>query len=195
MKPIMFSDAMVNAIKRFDKTQTRRVIKARHDWCIDTYNGDVWPLYACYVYECPETVPVKCPYGQPGDRLWVRETFNPHYFGFRKPGYRADWTNPDGVEEPKWSPSIHMPRWASRFTLRVKDVRVERVQDITEADALAEGIERHWDDGVWYYGELNKGHCDPVCAFVKLWDSIYKLRGFGWEKNPWVWVVKFEVVK
>ena len=83
-----------------------------------------------------------------------------------------------------------MPRWASRINLEVVNVRVERLQDISEEDAIAEGIEAHDDDGVIYYGPYGKGHADPVQAYETLWESI---NGPGsWDKNPWVWVVEFK---
>lgn len=151
--------------------------------------------------------PVKCPYGTAGSRLWVRETWlelrehHDHFSGSRrklvtvngKPKinsieYLADT---DGSEETercrielgyKWKPSIHMPRWASRITLEITDVRVERLQDISPDDAVSEGI-----------GEWAKEHnlsLYPTTAFLRLWN---KINGDGsWESNPWVWVVKFK---
>ncbi|MDE2107430.1 MAG: hypothetical protein KGL39_60095, partial [Patescibacteria group bacterium] len=151
-----------------------------------------------------------CPYGAPGDRLWVRETFamvgrmdinsgEPIACG---PGekdfperdcvvaYRAnsniEFCDGDGFmgemadrdDMPKWRPSIHMPRWASRITLEVTGVRVERVHDICGVDALAEGVE-------------DSDESTAPMSFAQLWDSINAERGLGWDKNPWVWVINF----
>ena len=152
--------------------------------------------------EMIEDLPMECPYGQPGDRLWVRETFQ----RFTDDGeilYKAD---PAGFEamnelkrdeclEARWRPSIHMPRWASRILLEITAVRVERLQDISEADARAEGV----TDG----GCLNCGEPEPcACAqpapdardsFCRLWQSI---NGPGsWADNPWVWIVEFKRVQ
>jgi hypothetical protein len=154
----------------------------------------------------------RCPYGAPGDRLWVRETFAHVYYGTDgetgvcdevadmptkydgrgccQINYKSDikWGALDYEERGfKWRPSIHMPRWASRILLEVKSVRVERVRDITDADSLAEGI-RPSDVAA-------RGYQDARVAFMVLWNSINKKRGYGWDKNPWVWVVEFEVVE
>lgn len=99
----------------------------------------------------------------------------------------------DGEPIMRWRPSIFMPRWASRLTLEVTSVRVERVQDISDSDAIAEGIEAYRDEGITYYGPLNRGHADPRVAFSWLWDSINGER-HPWESNPWVWVVEFKRV-
>ena len=141
------------------------------------------------------------PYGQPGDQLWVRESWAYHPDGKDKEIlYRAtDSGWDDNNTGLRWKPSIHMPRWASRIQLEVTDVRVERVQEISEEDAKAEGI----SDG----GCLNCGNSsDPeACgcdypkpdfrdSFANLWDSINAKRGYSWESNPYVWVVEFERV-
>jgi hypothetical protein len=134
-----------------------------------------------------------CPYGAPGDRLWVREAWA---VGNRDKDviFAADeqWQC-NGVSNPPpcnantvwsycWRPSIHMPRWASRITLEITGVRVERVQDISEADARAEGV------------ELQAGDLSYINLFCDLWNSIYDKRGFGWAANPFVWVVEFKRV-
>jgi hypothetical protein len=189
---------MVRAILDGRKTQTRRVIKRELDnrglrYCNEIVDWEDW-----------HGIPVKCPYGQPGDRLWVRETFAFwDTFNDRKPSelsgnpgveYMAGGTNLYGGTEPhlvgrgKWRPSIHMPRWASRINLFVKDIRVERVQDISEEDARAEGTGPLRSDG-----RMTNGF--PASeGFADLWDSINEKRGYGWNKNPWVWVVEFEVI-
>lgn len=170
------------------KTQTRRVIKpqpasvtatAKDGWCFSHGEFGHKSIY--------------CPYGQPGDRLWVRETWAPDVeLGEERDGlsiYGVAYRERDEnyLDEVKWRPSIHMPRWASRITLEVTDVRAERVQDISIDDILAEGIER--DDSDSQYWRENTGH-----RFVELWNFINEKRGYSWASNPWVWVVEFKVV-
>ncbi|TXH90322.1 MAG: hypothetical protein E6Q78_05105 [Rhodoferax sp.] len=170
--PILFSAPMVRAILAGTKTQTRRVVKPTPEWIgksgVLSFNGRVGLPHAI------------CPYGQPGDRLWVREAWNG--YGPFKDGmhyyYRATDQNPDST---KWKPSIHMPRAASRITLEITGVRVERLQDISEADAKAEGYKE-------FPGSVNQ--MDPVTWYQALWEQI---NGPGaWDANPWVWVVKFK---
>ena len=162
-RPILFNGPMVRAILDGRKTMTRRIVKAgtRDDW-----NA--------------------CPYGVIGDRLWVRETWR--CFGGREyeyqqhqPSiiYRAD----DGPthNEGGWRPSIFMPRWASRITLEITGVRVERLQDISEADAEAEGCT----------GDHRADRdSDAAQEFRSLWNQINGKRA-SWDSNPWVWVVEF----
>lgn len=241
-RPILFSGEMVRALLDGLKTQTRRVAKfqpiepgfnlgfsgvsAGH-FCTDVpSSGHV--LYSRRgdgVWE-QRTKPLHCPYGQPGDRLWVRETWGQS--ARDRVLYRA---SPDDVaaiareeewvSQPRWRPSIHMPRWASRITLEITDVRVERVQEISEEDAKAEGVywqeptedDRAWarkrfgsdDDmtGVWVapgtdcgYGpkeHRQRWHVTARGAFEFLWDSINAKRGYGWDANPWVWALSFRV--
>ncbi len=198
-KPILFNAEMVRAVLGGKKTQTRRVIKPQPQWDEPTstiegrwadYNDAHLINYALF-YCAGLPMGVRCPYGQPGDQLWVRETFNADWCSGTL--YKADGGS--AVEagydsEPKWKPSIHMPRWASRINLLVKDIRVERVQDITLADVLEEGVP-----------STDRYDYDPVdetrerCKFSDLWDSINEKRGYGWKVNPWVWVVNFERLK
>lgn len=230
-RPILFSGPMVRAILDGRKTQTRRVVKPQppenmahvnnisflrhvdHKWA-PSFNfqwceAEQKPPRALERWPHDEYGPcaIPCPYGKPGDRLWVRETFNNR---MSEPVYKAD--NPDWPYG--WQPSIHMPRWASRITLEATGVRVERLQDISEEDALAEGIESVFVDanpplhvkqkfiapGVRmqnYAGEVDDhapAHDNARDAYACLWDSLYEKRGFGWEENPWVWVVKFRKV-
>ncbi len=163
---------MVRAILEGRKTQTRRIVKSRYK---DRFGwGTAQPLILGDE-ECFNSR-YKCPYGKPGDRLWVRETWCPDVepYTFR---YKADGDEP--LE--RWRPSIHIPRWASRITLEVVSVRVERLQNISEDDALAEGI------------TLVERGTSPVDQFNKLWESI---NGPGsWEANPWVWVVEFKRIE
>lgn len=130
---------------------------------------------------------------QPGDHLWVRETWRQCV---EQPGimYRADgWENVQAEYNLKWRPSIHMPRWASRTTVKVLKIRVERVQDISDSDIEAEGTPQNimcYDD----YRDKN----DPVLRreqFRIFWNSIYSKRGLGWDHNPWVWVTEFKVIE
>ena len=171
-RPILFSAPMVRALLAGTKTQTRRIVKARDLEWMDVHQGLREPDNA-----------ERCPYGQPGgDRLYVRETWAaPHAYDHLPPRLipqdaRIHYAATEDRGGLLWRPSIHMPRWASRITLEVTGVRVERLQDISEADAIAEGV-----------------YTDPACpaydAYAQLWDEI---NGLGsWEANPWVWVVGF----
>ncbi|KDF13403.1 hypothetical protein AF41_00014 [Citrobacter sp. MGH 55] len=137
-----------------------------------------------------------CPYGDVGDRIWVRETFSPVPDHEEPAGcsallYAADGNGPYG----KWVPSIHMPRWASRLTLEITGVRVERLNDISEEDARAEGI---IDGGCLNCGEPEPCGCvnpqpDATDAFAYLWQSIYGKE--NWDANPWVWVIAFKRIE
>ena len=175
-RPILFSSPMIHAILDGRKTQTRRIVKSANDSC-----GD--PIM-------PNDSRLPCKYGKPGDRLWVRESFRltgdshgEYYAGDKLGGviYRA--TNPDGIcdMEGGWKPSIHMPRAKSRKTLEITGIRVERLQDISEKDAIAEGV-----------GSAVTRDCKRP-KFVALWESI---NGPGsWDANPWVWVVGFRRIE
>lgn len=197
-KPILFSGAMVRAILEGHKTQTRRVLKGialemlgdgfTAEYVADTGNA-AW-----------------CPYGRPGDRIWVRETFSrcgcdgctkawPMPWPLGKDNhpvlYRATRNGTSGLV---WRPSIFMPRWASRITLEVTKVRVERVQEISEEDANAEGLTSNYQDGIACSSippERHKWHQPKRVFFSALWDSLNAKRGFGWDANPWVWVIEF----
>lgn len=185
-RPILFSGAMVRAILGGSKTQTRRIVKLGMDSC-----GD--PIHA--------TDPrLPCPYGQPGDRLWVRETFGifdsegTEFAGIPKEkprGFHVVWAAdcPAPVTETfRFRPSIHMPRWASRITLEVTAVRVERLQEISEEDAKAEGVTIQDDARITSLAIA--GEAGPAqLEYFALWQSI---NGPGsWAANPFVWVVEF----
>ena len=185
--PILFSGPMVRAILEGRKTQTRRVINPQFSklWGFGVRQGD--DRFSAHVdIEVPDGWKwILCPYGQPGDLLWVRETWN--YFGGNEylyqqdkgsVSYRAD-SPVTQVHGDRWRPSIHMPRWASRLMLSITDVRVQRVQEITEKDAEAEGMR---GIGHSFYGE-----------FRLTWDSINAKRGYSWVSNPYVWALTFEV--
>lgn len=138
-RPILFSGEMVRAILEGRKTQTRRVIKPQPDSARNS-------VFVKSGFETKHGYEIKCPYGQPGDRLWVRETWglwdtDPKDGPERaKIFYRATDENRRDLRYQRWRPSIHMPRWASRINLEITNIRIERVQDITEEDAKAEGL-------------------------------------------------------
>lgn len=189
--PILFSGQMVRAILEGRKTQTRRVVKPRKfdpDWPHTT------PGIARYT---------ACPYGQPGDRLWVRETLTAKddYMVYAADGGHIDCGEMDWpacIEKRKTVPSIHMPRWASRILLEITSVRVERLADISREDAEDEGIglrrvsesDYRWID----YTDKDGGHTfgDPRQSFWSLWKSINGPS--SWAANPWVWVIEFKKV-
>ena len=171
-RPILFNAPMVRAILANTKTQTRRVVKARDLEWMDVHQGLREPDNA-----------ERCPHGQPGDRLWVRETFghferNENFAPGCEVFYRADG---ESLAMEPWRPSIHMPRWASRITLEIARVRVERLRACNEADAIAEGAP-------WAAcGAPQEG--SHKAGFAQLWEQI---NGHGsWEANPWVWVIEF----
>jgi hypothetical protein len=198
-KPILFSGEMVRAILDGRKNQTRRVTKDQN--LVFTKDG--------ITHLNPNMSPIKCPYGQVGDRLWVRETFaylkpnsnesaNPDHI--HTIAYKATDKHLDGI---KWKPSIHMPRSASRITLEITEIRIEKLQDISKEDAIAEGIKsaqlpgeetfnHRWKD---YQAKFIKcGFSCPTDSFRTLWDSI-NAQKYTWESNPWVWVIKFRRIK
>lgn len=194
-RPILFSGPMVMAIREGRKTQTRRVVRPQPEegWSIlPDVSGGWCAMRTRAVSHYPVAVAdIHCPYGQPGDRLWVRETFrvegcgdpactNCDLNGCEHAVYRADCDHECNHDKStKWKPSIFMPRWASRITLEVKAVRVERLQEITEKDALAEGA---------HPGGFASRRAVPF--FQQLWDTINGKK-HPWASNPWVWVVSF----
>ena len=191
--PILFSTEMVIAILEGRKTQTRRVVKPQpdkhsgHAYRVDTDRY----LTPSFLDEIPDPACffVECPYGLPGDRLWVRETWAnaPRGFIYKADFWPVPWADsvidiPTGQTIPLiWKPSIHMPRIASRILLEVVSVWVEQVQDISEGDIIAEGCPSDYLLGINW--------------FRPLWDSINEKRGYGWNINPYVWVVEFKRVK
>lgn len=196
-RPILFSGPMVGAIMDGRKTQTRRPVRDQ-SLISDIAGGGAEPVVWWPRRGDEFTI---CPYGVPGDRLWVRETWAEFYASSRGDTHEAGIRYAaDGreriihVEKMRfggdlrldgklaWRPSIHMPRWASRITLEVTDVRVERVQEISCGDLRAEGY-----DAPKIHPNLQK--------FRGSWDSIYAKRGFEWDSNPWVWVVTFQKEK
>ncbi|WP_336694419.1 hypothetical protein [Delftia acidovorans] len=204
-RPILFSGPMVRALLAGTKTQTRRIVKPQPDSrpgmectrvLFKNRKGDVVLDEAAEAKE-PRLCAILCPYGQPGDRLWVRETHNTHG-GLAT--YRADgdWIADYHREEPqqprlRWVPAIHMPRTASRILLEITSVRVERLQDISEADAYAEGIEQTDFIEDAEHQEPATGAPPGRYAYRALWEDINGPD--SWAQNPWVWVVEFERAK
>lgn len=216
-RPILFSTPMVQAILAGNKTMTRRVIKPqgliRDDGflCTEALNNSQWRKVEKAL---PESFGANyfCPYGKPGDRLWVRETWTKYYYSdecgythYDQPMiyYLADGipdfeiVDGDGfiIEDQriKWSPSIHMPKAAARIWLEVVSVRVERLQEITESDCYKEGIRP--ESVLEFRNRTGKGTDHIAKAdFKNLWDSINAKRGYGWDSNPWVWRVEFKRV-
>ena len=201
-RPIIFSVEMVRAILEGRKTQTRRVVKTLlmptapgTDYCFHETKDGQWEIGYDYLDGTGQFLRyIKCPYGRPGDRLWVRETFGHGCADFRTTRneihYRADGIDHIGH---RWQPSIHMPRWASRITLEIVKVRVERVQEITDSDIRDEGTE-NCQYALPPYCTHCGGH-EHLCnrdRFCDLWNSINAKRGYSWESNPWVWVVEFK---
>jgi hypothetical protein len=244
--PILMNSAMVRATLAGSKTQTRRVVKPQpsEHWTPYSY-GEVHKMREDGEFVMRKGAPVvlgfgpsnwdgdeayACPYGQPGDRLWVREAFDPiegqspthpvigvDYRASHPTRYPTEedrhkagsdainiyqWRIKDSHGMRKWKPSIHMPRWASRIDLEITSVRVERLQDISETDAAAEGIEGATICGVRYWRDYSlsddEAQCSPmltsqIASFRSLWESI---NGPGsWDSNPWVWVIEFRRVQ
>ncbi|MBG4221872.1 hypothetical protein GHV54_21385 [Pseudomonas aeruginosa] len=203
-RPILFNDQMVRAILEGRKTVTRRVMKPQPTPCKD--GGHHWP---CNVHQSMLHVErelqngegcwcglaeAACPYGQPGDRLWVREAWAadaqvdaiaPRDLSQGEPiWYPADFsvrqTGCSMISKGRGRPSIHMPRWASRILLEITAVRVERLHDLSDPDVLAEGCS---------HSEMQSGD-SLVSVLARLWQST----GGDWAANPWVWVVEFKRV-
>jgi hypothetical protein len=226
-KPILFSGPMVRALLDGSKTQTRRIMKPQPSDYVpgpnvhkpvhrapyfDAYCGaqhtdanprgmtDHWCWWSPDNRQGPDWI--RCPYGIHGDLLWVRETWScldsKPSAGTRR-AYRADTADGERVRvDAPWCPSIHMPRWASRLTLEVTDIRVERLQDISEEDALAEGI-KLWDDGFHWepntepFGAMRLIGLTAKQAYMGLWEDISGCESL--EANPWVWALTFKVHK
>jgi hypothetical protein len=219
-RPILFSAPMARAILEGRKTVTRRAVKVQPSSKADIGS---YGLGQPFIRNPDVSKPnPECPYGRPGDRLWVRETWYCNHDDimrgpYLKPDdldvsqaredgtlvYAADSLTPYEQEQPVWKPSIHMPRWASRILLEITDVRVERLQDISEGQAVDEGLV--WEgvkDGQTYWNHADHRYppgshqqfsvsgTDAISAFRNLWKST----GGDWDANPWVWVVEFKRV-
>lgn len=196
-RPILFSGPMIRAILDGPKTQTRRAAKhplAQAAVRVSSHNGQ--SEFDCILADESGGM-IHCPYGKPGDCLWVRETWRDEVPGCPSGlTYRADHIHPDGDGPTviKWKPSIFMPRAASRILLELVDVRLERLQDISEEDAIAEGVER--DGELWkcYCGKCPEGYprrTSATASFMSLWDSINR-KTYPWNSNPWVWALTFK---
>lgn len=190
-RPILFSGPMVRAILDGRKTQTRRVVNPQPKHFPMT-DGETW----FDVKTVMERFALECRYGIPGEHLYVRETWHGSWSKERalKPehpmdviSYRADFG--EDAKGLQWRPSIHMPRWASRITLEVVNVRVERLLDISEEDAKAEGVEPKMDTHI---AAKVAGDTPYRMEFWHLWETINAKRGYGWTTNPWVFVVEFK---
>lgn len=201
-RPILFTGEMVRAILGGRKTQTRRVIKLpRWATCWEDVELDDNGLLMVVARDTTCLAEIHCTYGQPGDRLWVKETWALAKEYDRRPGSRVPkkarekiWYLANG-EKPDWAgrtrTSRYMPRWASRITLEIVNVRVERVQDISyEECCLETGSPVEWlgSGPEPYRRDMRK-------VFELLWNSINAKRGFGWDVNPWVRVIKFKRVE
>lgn len=215
IRPMLMNAPMVRAILDGSKTQTRRVLRLRppddcallevgpfHPQVVDRH-GDFQPGAERFgVFTVNGEWSFVSPHGQPGDQIWVRETFQK----FTDDGailFRADPESAELMQELKrdqcleavWKPSIFMPRWASRITLEITGVRVERLQDISEADAIAEGIENV--GGLWKNYLPGNGWTSKLAiaenSYRSLWDAINGPE--SWAANHWVWVVEFNRVK
>jgi hypothetical protein len=214
--PIIFSGPMVRALLEGRKQMTRRIINPQpKKGCVYSYNEGCATHVAAYlpnplVKTEKGNCAIKRPYGKPGDLLWVRETFCDKAIYAEINKLKKDRVHyaADGKKtEWRYFPSIHMPRWASRLTLEITDVRVERLQDISVEDAIAEGLKAITKDGTLVkYGIPDKDGLpgtddvgwewfrwreDPCMAFAEIWESI---NGKGaWAANSWVWVLVFKI--
>lgn len=209
-KPILFNGAMVQSIFANHKTATRRPITSPEQWTIEDQGGDK------ITYAAPDgdhyNILDVCPFGKASDLLYVRETFGlvdcDDGFNVVYAASAKDFKKTSLVAGG-WTPSIHMPRCNSRLTLVIAGVKVERLQDISDDDCLAEGVLE--DTGVvdvrcyggapveikgWVYtGTTGEEYSTPQEAFEEIWDAAYADTPFAWHKNPYVWAVDFKVVK
>ncbi len=203
--PILYSTPMVIATADETKTETRRT-KGLESFNLDPKEWAfkkmlVYPdgkLHACFIPNHPDSIhgifSAACPFGQVGDLLWVRETVSINAHGFVS--YKANYIDHKKGAWPniKWTPSIHMPKKATRIWLEITDINVERLQSISKDSAKSEGILLLQKDSAGelykdYYGR-HLGIFDPRESFASLWKSIDGVE--SWDHNPWVWVIKFK---
>lgn len=214
--PIIFSGPMVRAVLEGRKTQTRRVAQCMTGTDFATHHkADEW-IISSTILNIAVGLPkktvsprtgslVRCPYGAPGDRLWVRETFaRLEDLKTKDPGtaallsrafYRQEHSaglSHDDATDLRWRSPIHMPRELSRITLEVTNVRVERLQEISDADAKAEGVDQapYSENRIWIANPANSQRY--IKTFRKGWDAINAKRGYSWASNPFVWVIEFK---
>ncbi len=194
---MIFNADMVRAILDGRKTQTRRIMKPQPEPC--PRGGHWWPsnVFKTMLHVEDEMQNGKggwgglvgdaCPFGDVGDRIWVREAFASGLSTKSTLAYRATHKREDledgFYDTIKWTPSIHMPRWASRILLEITDVRVERLKSISDGDAIREGCS---------IADMKSGDC-VADVFARLWASIYGAE--SWNANPWVWVIEFKRVE
>lgn len=220
--PILMSSAMVRATLAGTKTQTRRIIKlppapaALGEWQASTIGGENGgrtaagnevPLQAV-IWHTRTGKTLRCPHGQPGDRIWVRETWRSTGDGGRadyiaprdmqphQVWYEADGAAPESECTGKTRTSIHMPRWASRIRLEIVSVRVERLQDISDADTEAEGIDM---DALLAAQErydtfAKDGNASGRATLRTAWRELWESTGGDWDANEWLWVIEFKRV-
>lgn len=180
--PILFNMKMVRAILDGRKSCTRRIIKPQPQGYFEVSEE---PLY---IYDTDGKQSKITPPYQPGDILYVRETWKQAPNGYY---YYEDWQKDDIADVTKWKPSIHMPKEAARIWLKVTDVRVERLQEITRLNVQKEGIELDPKECASKFDFIT----ELFLLFQKLWDSTIKksdLDSYGWDANPYVWVIEFE---
>lgn len=194
IKPILFNTEMVRAILDGRKSCTRRLVKPEPQGYFEVSEE---PLY---IYDTDGNQGKITPPYQPSDILYVRESYSELTFGYV---YKADGENIDHLGNViKWHPSIHMPKEAARIWLKVTDVRVERLQEITEEQACMEGTDP-WDEACYENNGWHPAFSDPdsggdpnmIDGFHKLWNSTIKksdLDRYGWDANPWVWAIEYE---
>ena len=184
---LMFKAPLVRAILEGRKTQTRRVAKpVKHPDLGNLYT----PGALAMGREPQHVIDRACPMGQPGDRIYVRETFSRHpewgQLAFRADG--EEFEDADGwLWEPKWIPSIHMPKDLARIWLEITGVRLERIQDISEADALAEGAR-------FELASIDSVRIGATASFLSGFRNIWESTGGDWDANPWVWAIDFKVL-
>ncbi len=220
--PILCSTPIVESLIENRKTMTRRTsglkeVNVNPDrWTLNpkkwkNIDGQMAAMFTDYTAD--ETIMAKCPYGDVGALLWVRESFTPGHKGILDTPGMEYVTFKDGCQiytmgggyakrdgKPtvasqahiKWRPSIHMPKWASRIWLQVTNVTLERLHDISKEDAVREGILFSNEEDAYYHYTDKKYWCDPVLSFSTLWESINGKTSF--DANPWVWVVEFKIL-
>lgn len=220
-RPIIFSGEMVKAILDGKKTMTRRVVKTQPDFNarydgVDDDTNHFWEVLDAQGEPTEKYIPIlKCPYGKVGDRLWVRETWQeigPDCLLTYKATYPSDLyaKRPELENVPPlaslkdrgylWKSPMFMPRWASRILLEITDIRIERLQDISEQDCEKEGFRFYPLSRICFKPSSAKhlsghGSNNYKSIFGEYWDTLNAKKGYPWSSNPWVWVVEFKVVE